>query len=387
MSKTSLPLTGQWEFKQYPVSARRMRDLDSSQWQRTNVPCSIFNSLITAGQIKHADIIAKPENFEYVSEKSWIYRKIFDVPAELSDCDRTELIFEGLDTIASIWLNDKVIGKTNNMFIPFRFDVTDLLKPQNNSLLVKFDSSVKHAKKLMSRYTPFTELNFRNSYRVYVRKAQYQFGWDWGPGLPGCGIFRPVRLEGIKKARLEDIHTRTVEANEQYADVKITVKLQTLAKEEFLCRLTISGPEQTFDQNLTFKPGEDRQSIVIHIEKPSLWWPNGYGEQQLYHLQAQLCSGSEVIDQTNKEFGIRTVKLNCCPDEYGEKFQFEINGQPVFVRGADWIPISIFAGSATISDYRELISAAKKSNMNMLRVWGGATMRQTSFTSSVTRWE
>jgi beta-mannosidase len=371
MPKTSLDLTGKWEFKQYPLSARRMRDLDSADWQSTNVPCSIFNSLIAAGQIKQSAIDSCPEEFSWVSEKPWIFRKIFDVPAELLGCDTVELAFDGLDTIASIWLNDKLVAKTNNMFIPFRFDVTQLLKPRNNSLLVKFTSATQYARRLMNRYTSFSESDFINPHRVYIRKAQYQFGWDFCPPLPGCGIWRPVRLEGTKKARLADLHIRTIDCNQRYADIKVAVKLDTTAREKFLCRLTLSCAEQTIDHNLTFKPGEDSHSTVIRIERPSLWWPAGYGRQHLYNLDIQLLSGDEIIDQIQKKIGIRTVKLNRSPDEHGEKFQLEINGQPIYAKGANWVPASVFAGSVTGNDYEKLLHAAAESNINMLRVWGG----------------
>ena len=379
MPKTSLDLTGKWEFKEYPASARRMRDLDSADWLQTSVPCSIFNSLIASDKIKQGDINARPEDFFWVSEKPWIYRKIFDAPAELLNHDRVDLIFDGLDTIASIWLNDKLIGKTNNMFIPFRFDVTPFLKPRNNSLLVKFEPATQYAKRLMNRYTLFSESDFRNPYRVYIRKAQYQFGWDWCPALPGCGIWRPVRLEGTKKARLADLHIRTVDCNHRYADIKIAVKLDTVTAEEFLCKLTLSCREQIIEHNLTFSPGEDFQSTVIRIESPLLWWPAGYGRQNLYRLVLQLLSGDEVIERAQKKFGIRTVKLNRTPDDHGENFQFEINGQSVFARGANWVPASIFAGSLTSDDYEKLLHAAAKANINMLRVWGGGYYESDEF--------
>jgi len=379
MPKISLALTGKWEFKQYPLSARRMRDLDLANWQTTSVPCSIFNSLITAGQIKQADINTHPEKFSWVSEKPWIYRKIFDAPAEMLKCDRVDLVFDGLDTITSIWLNNKLIGRTNNMFIPFRFDVTAFLKPRNNSLLVKFEPATQYAKRLMNRYTPFNESDFRNPYRVYIRKAQYQFGWDFCPALPGCGIWRCVRLEGTKEARLAELHIRTVGCNQHHADIKIAVKLDTVVKKEFICKLTLSCGNETTEHNLTFNPGEDSQSTVIRIERPSLWWPAGYGQQHLYLLVLQLLSDDEIIDQAQKRFGIRTVKLNRSPDEPcsqakgrdGEKFQFEINGQSIFIKGANWVPASIFAGSVTRDDYQKLLHAAAEANINMLRVWGG----------------
>ena len=384
MARMTLDLSGKWEFKQYPLSARRMRDLDPADWMQTKVPSSIFSSLISAGQIKQTDIDTYPENYSWVSEKPWVYRKKFDAPAQLLACEKAELVFEGLDTIAKIWLNGKLIAKTNNMFIPFRFDVTTVLKPRNNSLLVKFEPAVQYAKKLMERYGCFNETNFRNPHRAYIRKAQYQFGWDFCPELPGCGIWRPVRLEGIQKARLADLHVRTIDCNHKYADVKITAKLDgvpqtrksafggpdTVSAQQFLCRVTLSGGAATIEHKLAFEPGEDSKSTVIHIEKPSLWWPAGYGKQNLYQLTVKLLNEDEVIDQAQKEFGIRTAKLNYHPDGGGE-FRFEINGQPVLARGANWIPASLFAGSVDADDYEQLLGAAEKCNINMLRVWGG----------------
>ncbi|MCK4752555.1 MAG: glycoside hydrolase family 2 protein, partial [Planctomycetes bacterium] len=370
MPKTSLDLTGIWEFKQYPLSARRMRDLDSADWLKTPVPSSIFNSLISAGKIKQIDIDTNPEDFSSVSEKPWVYRKIFDAPADLLESDCIDLVFDGLDTITNIWLNDKLIGKTNNMFIPFRFDVTGFLKPKNNILMVKFEPAADYAKKLMERYTSFSEADFRNPYRTYIRKAQYQFGWDFCPSLPGCGIFRPVKLEGIKKARFADLHTKTVDCNHHYADIKIDVELDFIQKEQFLCQLTLSCDGQTIHQNLNFDPGENFHSTVIRIENPSLWWPAGYGPQNLHLLDAKLLNNNEVIDQTQKKFGIRTVKLNRSTGKK-RKFQFEINDKPIFAKGANWIPPSIFAGSTTADDYEELLHNAQKANINMLRIWGG----------------
>ncbi len=379
MPKICLDLTGKWEFKQYPLSARRMRDLDPSGWLQTSVPASIFNSLIAAGQINQTDIDTNPEKFSWVSETPWIYKKVFDAPAELLNCDRVELVFDGLDTITSIWLNNKLIGKTNNMFIPFRFDITPFLKPRRNTLLVKFESAIQYAEKLMNRYTSFAETDLRNPYRVYVRKAQYQFGWDFCPALPGCGIWRAVRLEGTKKAGITDLHIRTVDCNQRYADLKIALKLDKVTKEEVLCRLNLSCAGQAIEHNLIFKPGEESQSTVIRIENPFLWWPSGYGPQNLYKFVLQLRSGDEIIDQTQKKIGIRIVKLNRLPDEHGEKFQFEINNQPVFAKGANWVPASIFAGSVTTGDYQELLRAAAMSNINMLRVWGGGYYEANKF--------
>ncbi|GAI58772.1 unnamed protein product, partial [marine sediment metagenome] len=167
----------------------------------------------------------------------------------------------------------------------------------------------------------------------------------------------------------------------RHADIRIAAKLDTVISQQFHCRLALSGGSRTIEQNLTFDAGEDSQSTVIRIENPSLWWPAGYGQQNLYTIDAKLLSSNETIDRKQKSFGIRTVKLNRSPDEHGEKFQFEINGQPIFAKGANWVPPSIFAGSVTSADYEKLLHLAKGSAVNMLRVWGGGYYEADEFYS------
>jgi beta-mannosidase len=354
VSTLSLDLTGRWQFKEYPLSVRRMRDLDAAGWHTTCVPSSIFTSLIAAGLISQKEIDTHPEKFAWVSEKPWVFRKTFDAPAELLACDRIDLVFDGLDTIAAVWLNDKLIARTNNMFIPFRFDVTKLLRPQNNSLLVKFDPAVAHAERLMNRYGRLDDTGFSNPARVYIRKAQYQFGWDFCPPLPGCGIWRPVRLEGIEKARIADMYVRTVDCSHRSADIKVALKLDRLTTEKLTCSLTLSGNGPDLKHDLVFDPAEDSQSTLIHVEDPALWWPSGHGPQHLYRLAARLLAGEDVVDTTYRTLGIRTARLVKSPDSTGQKLHFEVNGRRIFGRGANWVPASIFAGAVTTNDYEQL---------------------------------
>ena len=370
MAIATLDLSNDWQFKEYPASARRMRDLDGDDWMAAHVPCSIFTSLIDAGKIDRAKLLADPEDFQWVSDKPWVYKKTF-AAAELSDCDRVELVFDGLDTVANIWLNNKLIAKTNNMFIGHRFDVTGLLKPNGNCLLVKFTPAVEYGQGLMSRYGKLSEDYHSDPSRGYVRKAQCQFGWDWAPGLCGCGIFRPVRLEGTKKARIDNIHIRTIDCHENFADIRIAVRLAKIGDDDINCKLTICGNESNIEQDLHFNGQEDFQSVVIRIDRPSLWRPKGYGQPHLYQFCAELFCNGKTLDKKSRSFGIRMAHLNRHKDEYGESFQFEINGQSVYAKGANWVPISLFAGAATEKDYEKLLTLAAEANINMLRVWGG----------------
>ncbi|MBE0534493.1 MAG: glycoside hydrolase family 2 protein [Phycisphaerae bacterium] len=384
MARHVQDLTGEWQFRQYPSSARRMRDLDGEGWLPAQVPSSIYTSLIDAGQIDLADIDAHPADYIHISEKPWIYRKQFDADEHLLGCDRVDLVFDGLDTITQVWLNDKLIGKTDNMFIAHRFDITGLLEPRDNRLLVKFNPAAAHAETLMNRYGKLTESSFGYSCRPYIRKAQYQFGWDWCPALPGCGIFRPVRVEGITAARIEDVHVRTIDCSETCADVAIALQLdmQTAAAVDacpLTCTLQLSGHGQAITQTLTFHRGHDRQSTLLRIQNPELWWPNGYGPAVLYDLDVRLFASDQCIDHVHTRFGIRSVRVNRTPDAQGESFGFEVNQQPVYARGANWIPVTLFAGAQRRADYETLLRDAAAANINMLRVWGGGYYENDDF--------
>lgn len=367
-------LNGRWQFKEYPVSARRMRDLDGENgggWNECTVPNSVFTNLIEAGVVERFDIEANPEKYEWVSDKPWVYRKVFETDAGIINSERVELICDGLDTIASVWLNEKLIGRTNNMFVDHRFDVTEYLKTGQNSLTVKFDPAAVYAEKLMERNTPFSGESFRNPCRAYIRKAQYQFGWDWCPAFIGCGIWRDIRLEGVTSGQIKNLHVRTVHCDEKSADIRLAVELDRISNAKYRFVVDVYDPEGKAIEQLELEPHGISDSIVFHIKKPRLWMPRGYGKPNLYRVEVKLFANGEIVDNKQCNFGIRTVKLNRSEDKGGNKFQFEINGVPVYAKGADWIPASVFAGSVRRDDYERLIKSAAEANMNMLRVWGG----------------
>ncbi|MBU2597161.1 MAG: hypothetical protein KJ757_06360, partial [Planctomycetes bacterium] len=373
MAKEILDLTGQWRFKQYPVSARRMRDLDKGNWLNCVVPSSIYADLAEAGIIKRKKLESNPEDFFQVSLEPWIYKKQFDLSSSFLENEKIELLFEGLDTFGQVWLNGKLLGRADNMFCQWRFDVTKILKQRGNELLVKFDSAVEEGERLMSRYGMLSEDKCSLPQRAYVRKAQCQFGWDWAPVLPGCGIWKPVRLEAFSAGSISDVHITTVDCDKSNADIKIFVQIDKFSPRPMVCNLSVIDPagKSVVKTSLQFSGKDQQASAVVKIAKPQLWQPRPYGLQPLYKLIAELHSGEELVDSASQNFGIRTVKLNQVPDEHGQSFQFEINGRPVYVKGADWIPASIFIGSATTEDYERLLTLAADANINMLRVWGG----------------
>lgn len=376
MSKYSMSLSGQWDFKPC-VSTAKSADNSANHdvWMQATVPGSVFHNLAEVGRITLSDIDTNPENYKWVSECGWIYRKNFDMPENWTDCDRIDLIFEGLDTVAEITLNDKPIGNVNNMFMPFRFNIAKTLKSRDNCLTIRFSPAGEYCKKEKEKYggnPVFTD-------RAFIRKAQYQFGWDWCPPLEGCGIWQPVRIEGIKKGRIDNIHIRTADIRQKRATIEIAVELDRTAKDVFICELKLSCSEQSIEKKLTFKPGEVCKTISIRVENPHLWYPRGYGKQNLYELCAELIHNGETVHRHGETFGIRTINVNRKPDRYGECFEFEVNGQPIYARGANWVPASMFPGSVSDSDYKALLAAAADGNINMLRVWGGGYFENNLF--------
>ncbi len=381
MTKQILDLTGKWQFKEFPASARRMRDLNEQDWLDCSVPSSIYTCLVKSGLINLSDLNSNPRNFLWPGEKSWIFQKFFDCPAEFVELDRAEIVFDGLDTFCQIWLNDKLIARTDNMFCSYRFDVKPLLKKKNNRLLVKCDSPIEEGNRLMKRFGTLSSDSCSLPCRSYVRKAQCQFGWDWAPPLPGCGIWQPVRIEGFGTACLRDIHIRTVEADSGSADIRVSVQVEEFAGQPSTnCKLTVLDPLNNICAEGELEFGNRNTiSTVLKIQPVSLWWPVSYGPQPLYTLKAEFFSENQLIETSSKKFGIRAVQLNQMSDETGNSFQFIINHHPVYVRGAAWIPVSLLVGSATEADYEHLLTAAKEANINMLRVWGGGIYETDTF--------
>lgn len=389
MTKQILDLTGKWQFKEYPPLARRMRDLDMAStgspqvanWLDCSVPSSIYTCLANAGIIKLSDLNSNPKNFLWPSEKAWIFQKLFDIGGDFLELDRIELVFDGLDTFCQIWLNDKLIAKTDNMFCSYRFDVKSILREKNNRLLIKCDSPIEEGNRLMKRFGILSSDSCSFPCRSYVRKAQCQFGWDWAPPLPGCGIWQPVRIEGFSSACLRDIHIRAIEADPGIADIKVSAHIEKFTnKSPTICRLTVIDPAEniTAHTELDFD-ASNNISTVLKIKPVSLWWPASYGQQPLYTLKAELFSENRLIETSLKKFGIRTVHLSQMPDDMGSSFEFIVNGRRIYVRGASWVPLSLSAGAAAQADYEKLLTAAKEANINMLRVWGGGIYETETF--------
>jgi beta-mannosidase len=389
-------LTERWEFRRSdtapgPGVPGELVDTLST-WLPATVPGTIHTDLLANDLIPDPFWRDRELVLQWIGEEDWVYRTTFQASAQLLEKERVDLLFHGLDTFADVRLNDRTILETNNMFRSWIVDVKGDLRPGENSLEILFSSPLQPA--LEARAALPYELPAGNDRgdppsRVFVRKAAYHYGWDWGPRFVTSGIWRPVELLAWSGARIADLHLSTDSISDDSAlltaDVEIQVSMAEAERRAAAggvpATLTVSSTEGAFEPALheaVLEPGLNRFQLPIQLPDPQLWWPNGLGEPHLYEAHAILKVGRRT-DTLTTRFGLRTLELVTEPDSIGESFFFRVNGVPVFMKGANVIPLDHFSPRVTQEDYQELFLDAVGANMNMLRVWGGGIYEEDVF--------
>lgn len=354
------------------------RDLSNEKWTFTQegknellkatVPGTVHTDLFNNKLIPDPFFGDNEQKLQWIENKNWIYKTDFLVSEKELKHSNLNLIFYGLDTFADVFLNGKKILSANNMFRTWEIDVKPHLKSGNNELKIFFHSASAKGKQLAS------QLPYRlpENERVFVRKAQHHFGWDWGPRYVTAGIWKPVVLEMWNAAKIENI-SFTQELNENSASIKFISEIRA-DKPQFY---DIKINEKTF--TVQVKEGLNSISNVIKINQPKLWYPNGFGEPHLYPFTISLNSDNTILDQKSLNIGLRKIELVEEPDEIGKSFYFKVNGIPVYAKGANVIPPKHFVPSADKNIYKKWMEEAKFANMNMLRIWGGGVYPDDEF--------
>lgn len=288
------------------------------------------------------------------------------------------LAFDGLDTYATVKLNGKTILESDNMFIMHRVDVTKHLQSENNVLEIDFKSALIESRKVKDAHPEHKWVGFNGDMaRLAVRKAQYHYGWDWGPVLMTCGPWRAVRLETYE-ARVEDLRIDyDVHSNFKKVSGTITATVEGSSGKqvEFSAKL---GGKDVFKG--TAKVGKDgKASVEFHINEPKLWYPHGYGEQTLYDVTAAITTGKEELHSLTKRTGFRKGELIQEPDHLGKSFYFRFNGVDVFCGGSDWIPADSFTPRISEAKYRKWLEMMVDGYQVMIRVWGGGIWEEDIF--------
>ncbi len=371
-------LSGAWEVRRAASTDVLEEAGADGEWLGAEVPGCVHLDLMRADQIPDPFYGFNDLQVQWVAEAHWLYRRTFDCPKELRNMRAIELVCKGLDTFAQVFLNGKEVGRADNMFREWRWDVTGMPNAKGNELLVLFESPNQAGDALLAEHGPLPVRAGVDPRRTYIRKAQCASGWDWGPSLNTCGIWRLIHLEGHGAGRISDVCVRVDWADPKVPVVKVAVELQ--AGESCAARIGAQlagfGHTATARCSPKLKPGGNLAELSIAVKDPQLWWPAGFGPQNLYQLTVSAKLNDEEVDSVSLNVGLRQAELRREKDEEGESFVICVNGEPVFCRGADWIPADSFIPRATREKYESLLQKAADANMNMLRVWGGGIYEQ-----------
>jgi beta-mannosidase len=372
-----IDLNGEWLFRIADPPARLPRQRKPLRtWMPATVPGTVHTDLMAKGAIPDPFYRTNENDVQWIDGRRWLYRREFDVPAPFLEHNSIVLVAEGLDTFATIRCNGRVVGKAQNMFLVYRFEVKRALRPGRNVLEILFQSPVHRAKALEKKHGPLQVA--LEPHRVHVRKAQYSFGWDWGPRLTTSGIWRSIRLEAHTAGRLHDPHVKIVSVNPQAVRLQISVGIMRYGRSPLRLHMVMTGEGTHLEKEVPVVG--NAVTFRLQVKNPHLWWPSGCGDQPIYTAVLSLCGpGGRELHSDRVPFGIRTVRLLQKADTEGRSFIIEINGKKIFCKGADWIPADTFLPRVSASTYERLLRMARDASMNMIRVWGGGIYEQDVF--------
>lgn len=342
----------------------------TEEWLPATVPGCIHTDLLAVGRIPDPFYRDNEKEVQWVGEATWVYRRRFQVTADLLTRQRVLLRCEGLDTLAVLKLNGREIGRTDNMFRTWEFDVRTSLQLGENLLEISFASPLPYMRERQAQrvlYEWAGEHEPRG--RAWLRKQPCNFGWDWGPVLITCGVWRDIRLEAFDDARLGEVLVLQDHSATGRVGLDVAVTAETLRPIPLTAVVRLSYQGRTVaSAKVPLAAGTGRASLVV--KRPKLWWPAGLGDPSLYDLRVELLDErGHLLDRADKRIGLRTLKL--IEADKNTPLQFEVNGVRFFSKGANYIPADAFANRVTPEALRRLVADAVAVNMNSLRFWGG----------------
>ena len=330
-----------------------------------NVPSVVQQNLYDAGLIPHPYLGTVEETLLWISDHPWTYATHFNVDQKMLEKDVVELVFEGIDTYASVTLNGQKLFDADNQFRIWRTDVKPLLKDQDNLLVLDFPRYDSLQLALYNDHQP----RLPEKYAV-TRKAPYQHGWDWAPKYKNVGIWKPVSLVAWSNARLDNAYIVTNEVEEEQAKLTLHLDVESTAPGDY--SVEILSNRKVFQKfPLQADQGNQHKMFSFTIENPRLWWPNEMGEQYLYDFEIRLKSSDKILDSKQIKTGVKTVQIVQEPDAKGFSFYFKVNGVPMYAKGANYVPEEMIETWIKPENTQKLLKMAQEAHFNMLRVWGG----------------
>ena len=358
----------------------KFRQAGQSDWMGATVPGTVHTDLMANGKIEDPYYRLNELQVQWIDKTDWEYQTSFEVSKATMEKGRITLDFKGLDTYADISLNGQPVASTDNMFREYSFDVKKYLKEGANELRILFRSPIAEGIKkydVQGFEIPVSDndqairgqVEGGKKVSVYTRKAGYHFGWDWGPRLTTSGIWRPVTLNAWDEVRVQNL--QIVQNSVSEISAKLTAVFEVEAENDGKGVFTLTNEGITLaTAKMNISKGIKTYRVDFEIANPKLWWTNCLGEPHLYSIVGGVSQKGNTDSKTTR-IGIRTLELVRDKDQAGTTFYFKLNGVPVFMKGANYIPNDVFLPRVTEQNYRNVVNTAKTSNMNMLRVWGG----------------
>jgi beta-mannosidase len=370
-------LSGPWTFRRVTAAAA-----PAEPWLPATVPGCVHTDLFANGKIGDPFYRLNEKDQQWIDRESWEYRTTIKVDSDVMARDMVELVFHGLDTYADIFVNGLSVLSSTNMFRTWRADVKGRMKAGDNDVLVRFQSPILHVKPTYDHLgykLPAANDQAVEMVSMLTRKAPYHYGWDWGPRFVTSGIWRPVEIDAWDEARLDD-----VQIFQEYLDAtsaKLTVKAHVQASRAGRAHVSVAltGGTPLGHVEADLKIGRNEISVPVRIPNPQRWWPNGLGAPYLYGFETALATSGVARDRATTRFGLRTLEVVHERDKEGKSFTIKVNGAPVFMKGANWIPADSFVTRMTSDRYRWLLHSAASAHMNMIRVWGGGIYEDDRF--------
>ncbi|MBQ2956118.1 MAG: hypothetical protein IJE08_06630 [Clostridia bacterium] len=371
----TISLNGLWALWYAPEKAGKPDSYTPSMkdgWQVIpgDVPGQAQLDLVKAGLMKDPFIGGNLHDFYEYEYYQFLYERTFSIPA-LWLTDRVVLKFEGIDTVADIYVNDQFAGHAANMMVGHEFDITDLLRWNGeNRLSVHIHSVMNEARN--KEYTVGMRGTAHRNEICWVRKAPHCFGWDIAPRLVTAGLWRGVSLERRKATRITETYyaCSRIAPDDQWIDLQYACRFETNRDtlRGFTVRIAGDCGDHHFER--TDFAHFISMNYTCRIANPRLWWPKGSGEANLYTVTMQLLLDGEVVDERTERIGLRTLRLERRFTPGDQEFKFFINERPVFMKGTNWVPLDAFhcRDASRLQAAHDLVN---DSGSNMMRCWGG----------------
>ncbi|KAM9662361.1 beta-mannosidase isoform 3-T16 [Morphnus guianensis] len=360
---------------------------------RGEVPGCVHTALHRRGLIQDPYYRFNDVMYRWISLDNWTYSRTFKTPFDIRKWQKVNLVFEGVDTVAQILINNITLGRTDNMFNRYSFDITSVIK-EVNFVEVRFLSAVSYAAEQSRCHKAYSippacppPVQKGECHANFIRKEQCSFSWDWGPSFPTQGIWKDVRIEAYNHYHLIyfSLTSFFVKSAQQWS-LEIESIFDVVSSKPIAGLVTVNIPKLQMQQTFSVKlqPGEGSIVLLVNINKSSAveaWWPNGHGKQTGYNMTTTfIMEAGYQIEKFSKAY-FRTVELvqEPIPGSPGLSFYFKINGRPIFLKGSNWIPADSFQDRVTYDTLWLLLKSAADANMNALRVWGGGVYEQDEF--------